>query len=489
MTTTQKNFLIVDDEADIRTLIRGILEDEGYTIRLAANSDEAYAQIDQAVPDLVILDIWLQNSAHDGLQILERLKSEHPCVPVLMISGHGTIETAVNAIKQGAYDFIEKPFKSDRLLLMIERALENAKLKSENKELKEKAEGPSEIVGRSTPLSHMRHMIEKVAHTNSRILITGEAGTGKEIVARAIHRASQRASGPFLALNCAILHPERLEQELFGVENSDPAHSHKSGLLEKAHSGTLLLDEVADMPLETQGKIVRVLQEQRFQRVGGEDFIEVDVRVIAATNRDLQQMIADGHFREDLFYRLNVVPIEVPPLRAHTQDIPDLSAYFMERFAQQTGMPPCQLAEQTLLALQAYDWPGNVRQLRNVVERLMIMCGSTGDHDHNNKKLIQVEHLPAEIMALSEDRSPKKEHSLDRDKISVPLREARELFEREYLGAQIKRFDGNISKMAQFVGMERSALHRKLKQLGISSTDKHNREDESSQMPPERARA
>lgn len=480
--SAQKNFLIVDDEADIRLMIKGLLEDEGYTIRQAANSDEAYNQIEQAVPDLVILDIWLQNSTDDGLRILETIKEQYPDIPILMISGHGTIETAVNAIKQGAYDFIEKPFKADRLLLMIERALENAKLRIENKELKEKAQGPSELIGNSSAINQMRHLIEKIAHTNSRVLITGEAGTGKEIVARAIHRASQRAPGPFLALNCAILHPERLEQELFGRESLTPGQPDKPGLLEQAHSGTLLLDEVADMPLETQGKIVRVLQEQRFQRVDGQEFIEVDVRVIAATNRDLQTMIAQGKFREDLFYRLNVVPIDVPPLRTHTQDIAALSAHFMARFAEQTGMPACRLADNTILALQSYNWPGNIRQLRNVVERLMIMCSSHSANDECNDNLIQVEHLPAEIVAPPSRPAQQNNMMIDREKLRLPLRDARELFEQDYLSAQIKRFDGNISKMAQFVGMERSALHRKLKQLGISTTAKHNKEDDSQSL-------
>ncbi|MCB9989121.1 MAG: sigma-54-dependent Fis family transcriptional regulator [Rhodospirillales bacterium] len=466
---SKADILIIDDEADIRLALQGILQDEGYAIRQAGNSDDAYAQIEDCEPNLVILDIWLKDSTHDGLQILETIKAAHADIPVLMISGHGTIETAVSAIKQGAYDFIEKPFKTDRLLLMIERALENAKLVRENKKLREKAQGPSELVGDSHAITALRQMLSRVAQTNSRVLITGEPGTGKEIAARLIHRMSQRAQGPFVALNCAILHPERLEAELFGVEDE----AVKTGLLEQADGGTLLLDEVADMPAETQGKIVRVLQDQKFQRLGGQDFIEVDVRIIAASNRDLEKAMEQGDFRKDLYFRLNVVPIELPPLRDHLQDIGALTDYFIEQFAAQTGMPPCRLAKSTLAALQAYDWPGNVRQLRNLVERLMIMGGGAANDDD----MVRPDQLPSEIVGGAPGGDDPVDHQT---LMSAPLREAREMFEREYLASQIKRFDGNISKTAEFVGMERSALHRKLKQLGITAMAKHNERDESS---------
>ena len=454
------DILIVDDEDDIRALIQGILEDEGYAVRQAPDAAAADALMAEKTPDLLILDIWLQNSAQDGLQILERVKAEHPFVPVLMISGHGTIETAVSAIKQGAYDFIEKPFKSDRLLLMIARALETAELKKENRALKERTEGPLELIGDSPAMTGLRHFLERVAQTNSRVLITGEPGTGKEIAARLLHRFSPRAEGPFMALNCAILHPARLEEELFGSENGP-------GLLEQANGGTLLLDEVADTPLETQAKILRVLQEQRFQRVGRPDFIEVDVRIIAASNRDLQRAMEEGGFRKDLFYRLNVVPIDMPPLRDHVQDIPALAAWFMEAFSAQSGMPVRSLSGPLLAALEAYHWPGNVRQLKNLVERMMIVSGGPA----GDETVLKVDHLPPEITGAAPE---KKTAGLGRDMMRVPLRDARELFERAYLIAQIDRFGGNISKTAQFVGMERSALHRKLKQLGVSTVSKHN---------------
>ncbi len=451
------DILIVDDEASIRAMIKGILEDEGYAIRQAANSAQAYEQVKARAPQLVILDIWLQNSEHDGLQILASLKEDDPHLPVLMISGHGNIETAVTAIKQGAYDFIEKPFKSDRLLLMIERALETARLRRENEALRAKAEGPSELVGDSPVMTTLRQVLERVAQTNSRVLLTGEPGTGKDLAARAIHRLSRRADGPFMAVNCAILNPNRLESELFGEGSA-------AGVLEQANGGTLLLDEVADMPLETQGKILRVLQEQKFQRVGGQAQIEVDVRIIASSNRNLHLLMEQGHFRQDLFYRLNVVPVDLPPLRDRMQDIAALTAYFSGLFSVQAGMPTCDFSEAALAAMQAYDWPGNVRQLRNVIEWVMIMNGGATQR-------IKPEQLPPE---LSNAEQVPSENTLSRDMIAVSLREAREMFERDYLLSQIKRFGGNISKTAQFVGMERSALHRKLKQLGINELSRHD---------------
>lgn len=447
------DILIIDDEADIREIIQGILEDEGYVTRQAANSDQAYAQLESRLPDLLVLDIWLQNSAHDGLQILETVKAKHPQLPVVMISGHGTIETAVSALKMGAYDFIEKPFKSDRLLLLMERALETATLRRENETLKQKAQGPSELVGESPLMVNVRQTLARIAASNSRVLITGEPGTGKDVAARTVHKQSKRASGPFVVLNCAIMHPERLEIELFGVEGD----TITPGVLERADKGTLLLDEVADMPLETQGKIVRVLQEQRFQRVGGQMPVEVDVRILASSNRDLQKHMEEGHFRQDLYYRLNVVPVMMPPLRERPQDIPDLVNYFVGLYSEQTGMPPRKFAPSTLAIMQAYEWPGNVRQLRNAIEWVMIMA--SGDEP------VRPDQLPPELFGAKDDAAPQRDVS--GNLMTMPLRDAREMFEKEYLESQIRRFNGNISKTAQFVGMERSALHRKLKQLGI----------------------
>lgn len=459
------DILIIDDESDIRSLIKGILEDEGYSAREAASDREVYAALSAKVPDLIILDIWLQGSRDDGLQILEKVKTAHAALPVIMISGHGTIETAVSAIKQGAYDFIEKPFKSDRLLLMIERALETAKLREENRSLRTKVQGQTDLIGDSPATNALRQTLHRVAQTNSRVLITGEPGTGKELAARFIHRNSPRVTGPFTALNCAILRPERLEIELFGSENGVMGEPAKTGVLEQADGGTLLLDEVSDMPLETQGKIIRVLQEQKFQRVGGQNEIEVDVRIIASTNRNLQKSITNGDFRQDLYYRLNVVPIQLPPLRDRLQDIGQLVSYFSDLYSSQTGQPPCRFEAAAIAKMQAYEWPGNVRQLRNVVEWCMIMRAA-------NDETIKAGQLPPEVSLQGEVVVPKT--SSASDLVTLPLREAREAFERDYLMSQIKRFGGNISKTSDFVGMERSALHRKMKQLGIPTITKHN---------------
>lgn len=459
-----RDILIVDDEADIRLLITGILSDEGYETRDAGNSDEALEALRARRPNLVILDIWLDNSKLDGLQLLEVIKSEHPGVPVVMISGHGTIETAVKAITRGAYDFIEKPFKSDRLLLIIERAIEAAQLRSENEELRLRAGPQSELIGESSAINQLRHAVSKVAPTGSRVLITGPAGAGKEVVARLIHDLSRRNTAPFVALNCAAMHPDRLETELFGNEaDADTSAGLKVGTFEQAHGGTLMLDEVADMPLETQGKIVRVLQEQSFERVGGNRIVEVDVRVVAATNRDLPQLITEGRFREDLYYRLNVVPLEVPALRDRREDIPDLVKYFMERASKATGLPSREVSDDALAALRAHEWPGNVRQLRNVIDWILIMA--VGDP----REVVRADMLPADISKVTPNSfSEDKEAEI----MALPLRDAREIFERKYLEAQVTRFGGNISRTASFVGMERSALHRKLRSLGITSSER-----------------
>ncbi len=452
--------LIVDDEADIRMLIGGVLRDEGYQTREAGNSEQALSAIRSRQPSLVILDIWLQGSELDGIEILKVIRRELPALPVVMISGHGNIETAVAAIKFGAYDFIEKPFKSDRLLLVVERAIEAARLRRENQELRLRAGGDVELVGNSPATNQLRQQIDRVAPTGSRVLITGPAGVGKEVVARLLHARSRRAGGPFVALNCATMRPDRLEIELFGTEagGEDPDQPRKVGTFEQAHGGMLLLDEVADMPIETQGKIVRVLQEQTFERVGGGSRVEVDVRVVASSNRDLAGEIAAGRLREDLFYRLNVVPIKVPPLRERREDIPLLARHFMARTAGAAGLTPREFGEDAMAALQAYEWPGNVRQLRNAVDWLLIMAPG------EVREPIRADMLPTEIGAIA---PAVVKWDKGGEIMSLPLRDAREVFEREYLVAQVTRFGGNISRTAAFVGMERSALHRKLKSLGV----------------------
>jgi two-component system nitrogen regulation response regulator NtrX len=457
--------LIVDDEPDICLLIDGILRDEGYDTRSAGDFDGAIAAFRARRPSLIILDVWLQGSRVDGLGILETLHSEEPQVPVVMISGHGTIETAVTAIQRGAYDFIEKPFQSDRLLLVVRRALEAAALARENAELRLRAGAEMTLTGSSLAITALRHSVERVAPTGSRVLVTGPAGGGKEVVARMIHTNSRRSAGPFVVLNCATLAPARFEEELFGIEaGTDPlAQPRRAGVLERAHGGTLLLDEVSDMPLETQGKIVRVLQDQSFERLGGSARVKVDVRVISTTNKDLQGEIAAGRFREDLYYRLAVVPLKVPALRERREDIPALAAQLLARSAETSGMPPRELSADALTALQAYDWPGNVRQLRNLMDWLLIMAPGGASEP------IRPEMLPPEIgtgapAVLAIDPGA--------DIMALPLREARDLFETQYLQAQLMRFGGNISRTAQFVGMERSALHRKLKQLGVHSDER-----------------
>ncbi|CAM1627474.1 sigma-54-dependent Fis family transcriptional regulator [Bartonella sp. B10834G6] len=451
------DILIVDDEADIRELVGGILEDEGHETRLAANSDEALQQIENRVPRLIFLDIWLQGSRLDGLALLDKIKTRYPDLPVVMISGHGNIETAVSAIKRGAYDFIEKPFKADRLILVAERALETSKLKREVSELRKQSTVTPELLGKSLVMNHLRQTIEKVAPTNSRIMITGPSGSGKETTARAIHALSNRANGPFVTINAATITPERMEIELFGTEMD--GGERKVGALEEAHGGILYIDEIADMPRETQNKILRVLTDQTFERVGGSKRVKVDVRVISSTAQNLEGLIAEGRFREDLFHRLAVVPIAVPPLASHREDIPELVHYFIHQISEQAGIKPREIGDDTMAILQAHNWPGNIRQLRNNIERLLILArGEGGDGP------ITAELLPAEVG----DTLPRAPTDSDLHIMALPLREARELFEKEYLVAQINRFGGNISRTAEFVGMERSALHRKLKSLGVS---------------------
>lgn len=456
------DILIVDDEADIRELIGGILEDEGHATRLAKDSDQTLQLIEERRPSLVILDIWLQGSKLDGLELLDRVKKANPDLPVIIISGHGNIETAVAAIQRGAYDYIEKPFKADRLVLITTRALEASRLRRENRELRERSTYSFEMVGRSATMGQLRQAIERVAPTNSRVLITGPSGCGKELAARVMHTKSGRAEGPFVVLNAAAMVPDRMELELFGTEEGAET-ARKVGALEEAHGGTLYIDEVADMPLETQAKILRVLVEQRFERIGGGTKVHVDVRIVSSTSHDLQKEMVAGRLREDLYHRLNVVPIEVPGLSERREDVPDLVRYFVQTISVASGLPPRRIGEDAMAVLQSHDWPGNVRQLRNNVERLMILVG--GDVD----TLVTAEMLPNEIASPvpMSTNGAEGEHLM-----SLTLRDAREIFEREYLVAQVNRFGGNISRTAEFVGMERSALHRKLRALGVNSNER-----------------
>ncbi len=452
------DILIVDDEADIRDVVSGILEDEGHRTRMARDSDEALRAIEERRPNLIILDIWLQGSRLDGLEVLSAVKRAHPDLPVVIISGHGNIETAVTAIKRGAYDYIEKPFKADRLILVTLRALEASQLKREVKQLRERSTISAEMIGKSAAINHLRSAIDRVAPTNSRILIRGASGSGKELAARVIHLKSQRADGPFVVLNAAAMAPDRVEDELFGVEERTGG-PRKVGALEEAHGGTLYIDEVGDMPMETQGKVLRVLVEQKFLRLGGAQKVAVDVRIISSTSRDLEREMAEGRFREDLFHRLAVVPLRVPSLAERREDIPELIQFFVNQVAQSSGLAPRRIGEDAIAVLQTHDWPGNVRELRNNIERMLILAGGEPG------AVITADMLPDEIgSSVPLPVNGGAEHLM-----SMPLREAREIFEREYLLAQINRFGGNISRTAEFVGMERSALHRKLRALGVSS--------------------
>lgn len=455
------DILIVDDEADIREQVAGILQDEGHETRLARDSDEALASIEDRRPHLVILDIWLQGSRLDGLEVLLRIKSAHPELPVVIISGHGNIQTAVSAIKRGAYDYIEKPFNADRLLLVTMRALEASQLRREVQTLRDRTTHSTEMIGKSAAINQLRNSIDKVAATNSRILIRGASGSGKELAARVLHLNSARKDGPFIVLNAAAMAPDVVEEELFGIEDHTGG-PRKVGALEEAHGGTLYIDEVADMPLETQGKVLRVLVEQKFQRVGGGPKVSVDVRIISSTSRDLEREMQEDRFRQDLYHRLNVVPLRVPSLAERRDDIPDLVQYFVKQLANTSGLAPRKIGEDAIAVLQAHDWPGNVRELRNNIERLMILSGGEPD------AAITADMLPDEIGS----NVPLPVNGGADQLMSMPLREAREIFEREYLLAQINRFGGNISRTAEFVGMERSALHRKLRALGVGSADR-----------------
>lgn len=459
------DILIVDDELDIRMQISGILSDDGYETREAENAESALAAIQQRCPSLVILDIWLQGSRMDGLELLKRIQHDYPGLPTIMISGHGTIEMAVKAIRIGAYDFIEKPFKADRLMLIVQRACETMKLKRENEDLRLRLGVNDHMIGASLAMKQLNHSIDKIARSNSRVMIFGEPGSGKEMVAKQLHLRSSRANNPFIVMNCATMKPEYIEEQLFGLDNTgqDSNQPKKIGLFEQAHGGTLFLDEIADMPLETQSKIVRALHEQTFKRLGGTAPVSVDVRVISSTNKNIEEEIEQGRFRRDLFYRVNVVSLEVPALRNHREDIPFLIDHFVIQCSKSAGVPARKFNEDALIAMQTYDWPGNVRQLKNVIEGLLIMApGSVTES-------ITADVLPSEIVGKSPGVMQwDKGHEL----MTLPLRDAREIFERDYLLAQIHRFNGNVSRTASFIGMERSALHRKLKALDVPNTDR-----------------
>lgn len=453
------DILVVDDERDIRELVAGVLEDEGYDTRLAAHSDAALEAIAERRPSLVLLDVWLQGSKLDGMELLDEIKRRDASIPVLVISGHGNLDTAVAAIRRGAADFIEKPFEAERLLLMVERATETERLRREIATLRESVGWENDLTGNSTAINGVRATLKRVASTGSRVLISGGPGVGKEVAARLLHGWSHRAAGPFVIVNSARMQPERVDEELFGVEEGGDLV--RPGLLEQAHGGTLFLDEVADMPIATQARILRVLTDQSFSRVGGNRQVKVDVRVVSATARNLQQEIAEGRFREDLYYRLNVVPVSIPPLAERREDIPTLIEHFVAHYAGDRRVPTPEIAPDAMVALQSYEWPGNVRQLRNIVERTVILA--PGDRIGR----IELDLLPVEVLG---DQGEAVSGMGASAIMGAPLKEARENFEREYLRVQIKRFSGNISRTANFIGMERSALHRKLKLLGITET-------------------
>ncbi|MEL6677896.1 MAG: sigma-54 dependent transcriptional regulator [Pseudomonadota bacterium] len=454
----RSDILVVDDEADIRELIADILGDEGHGTRLAHDADSALREMNVGAPDLMILDIWLKDSRMDGIEILKMVKRDNPAVPVIIISGHGNVEVAVAAVKQGAYDFIEKPFNIDKLMVTVERALEASRLRRENAALKSGDKAPAELIGTGSALRTLRTHLERVAKSNSRVLLSGPPGSGKDLAARYIHEKSDRSSGPFVTVNSASIAPDRMEEVLFGIEHPDRAHD--PGLFERAHGGTLFFDEVADMPLGTQSKILRVLLDQAFTRLGGSDMVRVDVRVLSASSRNLETEISAGTFREDLFHRLSVVPLDVPGLDKRREDIPTLVAHFVERLNATQGLPKRLLSDEAAAVMQSLPWHGHIRQLRNLVERILILGPETG--------AIAADELPAMEAETSADSA----ETLSAALAGLPLREAREVFEREYLIAQINRFGGNISRTASFVGMERSALHRKLKSLNVTTTSR-----------------
>lgn len=462
------DILIVDDEDDIRKLIAGILDDEGYETREAADSAGAFAAIAARQPSLIILDVWLQNSQYDGIQMLEMIRRENPDQQVVVISGHATFDMAVRATKMGAYDFLTKPFKTDVLLHTIERAVADERLRRENQSLREQVGEPVvELSGNSSVTCQLRQAMEKVAPTDSRVLVTGAPGAGKSVAVRLLHANSPRRNGPFVELSCAGLDAHRIEGALFGTEATED-RARRIGVLERAHGGTLLLDEVADLPLETQAKFVRVLHKPQFRRIGGDGVVEVDVRIIASTSRDLKREIEAGNFREDLYYRLGVVPLAIPPLSMRRADIPALSKELMERAAAKIGRPACVLSEDALIALQAYEWPGNVWELINVIERLLLFQAADSEGPVSAEMVAE---------AIGKGSPDFLQGDANLGIMNQPLREAREAFERQYLSFHLARFGGNISRTATFVGMDRAALHRKLKGLGVQNAERAQKTD------------
>lgn len=474
------DILIVDDEADIRMQLRGLLQDEGYTTREAHHAESAFAAIQTKQPDLVLLDIWLEGSKLDGMGILDKISETYPDVPVIMISGHGNIEMAVNAIKKGAYDFIEKPFKTDHFLHLCQRALETSKLRRENTELKRINLGPTSLHGQSAAISQVMQSVNRAAPTNSRVMILGEGGTGKGIVARLIHERSEYSTGNFVSFNCALLEDSGFDEALFGVEDARTGKVLKKGALERAQGGTLFLDEVSYLSSNSQLKILRILQNMKYTRINGKNELKLNARIISASHQRIEKDMSKGSFKQDLFYRLNVVPILMPALRDRVEDIGELSTLFMKELASQYGRQPLIIGQDVMNIMQSYHWPGNVRQLRNVIESFLIMADPQSDQ-------VLKDFIPPEL------RPDYKYHNqtgggandlassiASSDLMALPLRQARECFEREYLSAQVKRFGGNISKTASFIGMERSALHRKLKNLGLNGEN----EDESDTNAP-----
>lgn len=460
----KNKILVIDDEEDILTLVTDILSDEGFNVRTASDSMKAFQEVNKLIPDVIILDIWLQGSELDGLGILEILVKQYPYIPIIMISGHGTISTAVNAIKMGAYDYIEKPFSQEKILIMTKRASEVAKLTKENKDLKLKFANDKDIIGSSSSTLKLKLNIEKIAPTSSRIFITGPSGSGKKRLAEFIHLNSKRKDYPFLVFNPVGKSPEDMEFELFGNDFSKAINfkPRKMGIFELANKGTLLLENIEHLPLIVQNKILHFIQNQIISNNNSQDQSKLDVRIISSSSKDLKKEIEKGKFREDLYYRLQVIPVELPPLCHRREDIPFLIKYFLDRFYKYDGYPQINLEESTIAALQSYHWPGNIRQLNNTLEWLLIMYGSEG------QKNITPSMLPSEIL-VGENQLSHPEHN--QDLVSMKLREAREIFEIQYLTAQLARFNGNISKMSKAIGMERSALHRKLKSLELVTYD------------------
>lgn len=453
------DILVIDDEVDIRDLISDILRDEGFNTRAVANSSQALSAITEKTPSIIILDIWLQGSDLDGLSILEIVKKSYPLLPVIIISGHGTIETAVSAIKMGAYDYLEKPFTEDKLIIMVKRAYEATKLKRENLELKSKVIDKTEFIGSSSQIVRLKSDIEKIAPTSSRVMIHGGIGDGKELVARLIHKKSKKSNGPFVVFNPSSIPTENIHQEFFKEHNEGISYKSKS-VLELANNGTLYIDEVSDLPISTQTKLLKFLRDQILEIPSSDKLLKLDVRFITSTTKNLHHEIEKGRLRQDLYYRLNVIPIKIPSLSERKEDIPMLVKYFVKQLSKIFNVKEREFSSDTIAALQAYNWPGNIRQLRNVIEWTLIMNPiTTGSID-----FVKPHMIPQEI--LNNNMSNKLQSDIDI--MSMPLREAREMFERQYLLAQMNRFNNNISKTSSFVGMERSALHRKLKLLNLS---------------------